>query len=58
MTENWFEIAWINYAEAILHGQKGQSEVRIALTDEQKDKVRDMNERHQAEMQELLGSFA
>lgn len=57
MSDVWYEIAWINFHDAILHGQKHQDEVRIDLSKEQIERVQDLNERHRAEMQELLGSF-
>lgn len=57
MKENWFEIAWINNDEAILHGHKADVSIRVTLTIEQRDALWDMNERHCTEMQELLGSF-
>ena len=73
MPEEWFEEAYINYDKAILHGRvrvpalisNGQyfhnthepRDIEQVLTDEQKDAIVDMNERHQDEMQELLKSF-
>lgn len=32
MKENWFEIAWINNDEAILHGHKADVSIRVTLT--------------------------
>lgn len=59
MSEDWFDIAYINFDEAILWGRRAdQTDVRIVLSDEQKRTVEDMNERHRAEMQKLLREFA
>ncbi len=73
MPEEWFEVAYINYDKAILHGRvrvpvlisNGQyfhnthepRDIEQVLTDEQKNAIVDMNERHQDEMQALLKSF-
>jgi len=59
MPEDWFEIAYINFDKAILHGRrKDQTEVEIVLTDEQKRAVEDMKFRHEMAMQKLLRGFA
>ena len=73
MPEEWFEVAYINYDKAILHGRArvpmliGNGEyfhnthepkdIEQVLTDEQKNAIVDMNERHREEMQALLKSF-
>jgi len=73
MPEEWFEVAYINYDKAILHGRArvpmlisngeyfhnthGPKDIEQVLTDEQKNAIVDMNERHQDEMQALLKSF-
>jgi hypothetical protein len=62
MSEEWFEVAYINFDEAILHGQivvdRAQQEVRKVLSIAEKDRIVEMNERHQREMQKLLRSMA
>lgn len=62
MSNEWFSIAWINFAKAILHGQfvndaGKETEIEQVLTDSQRDAVYDMNERHQREMNALLRSM-
>ena len=61
MESEWFDIAYINFDEAILHGQirteAGEREVRHVLSREEKEMVVDMNERHRAEMKKLLKGF-
>lgn len=67
MESTWLEIAYINLDEAILHGRVAgkmdrygvvsERDVRQTLTDEQKNAVVDMNERHRDEMRALLKSF-
>lgn len=68
MPEEYFDIAYINFDEAILHGRitDGRDEfgcrkekiVRKPLSDDQKRQIEDMNFKHQNEMQALLRSFA
>ena len=61
MENEWFEVAYINFDEAILHGQMavdgGEKQVRKVLSEQEKERVVDMNERHRAEMKALLRSF-
>lgn len=67
MPEEWFDVAYINFDKVILHGRvsDGFDEFRCrkermleqVLTEEQKNQLIDMNERHQDEMQKLLRSF-
>lgn len=73
MPEEWFEVAYINFDKAILHGRvmeettekygtfirgvKRERMIEQVLTDEQKNAIVDLNERHQDEMQALLKSF-
>ena len=49
MENEW--IAYINYEKCIMHGQIAESTVQIeqVLTQEQKDQVYDLNEKHQRE---------
>lgn len=56
MPEDWYDIAYINFDEAILYGN--QSEVRQTLTPEQRRMIEDMNSNHEANMQKLLRGFA
>lgn len=62
MSNEWFEIAWINFTKAILHGQivdgEVEREIEIVLTDEQREQVYGLNAKHEAEMSRLLRSFA
>ena len=62
MSNEWFDLAWINFTKAILHGQyldAGGSEVQIeqTLTYEQREQVYALNDRHADEMKQLLRSF-
>lgn len=62
MSNEWFDIAYINHDEAILHGQiadeRGEREVRVSLTKEQVRAVEDLNFKHQMEMNKLLRGWA
>jgi len=59
MSEDWFEIAYINFEKAILHGRrKDQTEVEIVLTEEQKRAVEDLNFKHEMAIQKLLRGWA
>lgn len=59
MPEDWYDIAYINNDEAILHGRRAnQSLVRGVLTDPQKRAIEDLNHHHQCEMQALLRGYA
>lgn len=68
MSEEWFDVAYINFGEAILHGRivdgwdenrvRKEREVRVILSAEQKRAIEDMNTKHQLEMQRLLRGFA
>jgi uncharacterized protein (DUF433 family) len=61
MTNEWLELAWINYVKAILHGQivvdNREIEVEQVLTEEQREAVYNLTERHSREMARLLRSF-
>lgn len=69
MNNEWLDIAYINFDEAILHGQivskeqydgfymSGEKEVRQVLTEEQKRLVEDLNFKHQQETFKLLKGF-
>ena len=70
MPEEWFDVAYINFDKAILHGRvtvlekrgaaiHGRTERMIeqVLTDEQKRAIEDLNEDHREAMQKLLRSF-
>lgn len=59
MPEDWFDVAYINNREAILHGKRADgSEVRQTLTLTQAEAVEALNGRHDAEMQRLLRGYA
>jgi hypothetical protein len=67
MPEEWFEVAYINFDKAILHGRAtvGQDEfgcrkaadVEQVLTGEQKEQLVELNERHARETERLLAGF-
>lgn len=61
MSNEWLEIAWINFTKAIMHGQyvdgTVERQVEQTLTDEQVEAVQDLNAKHDAEMFKLLRSF-
>lgn len=67
MPEEWFEVAYINFDKAILHGRMtaGFDEYRVrqeryleqVLTDDQKRQIEDLNFAHDQKMQSLLKSF-
>ncbi len=61
MSNEWLELAWINFTKAIMHGQYlddgVERTVEQVLTDDQREKVYALNERHEAEMYALLRSF-
>lgn len=61
MSNEWLELAWINHVKAILHGQliRDDAEVTIeqTLTDEQREKLYDLNAKHEREMFKLLEGF-
>jgi len=63
MSNEWFDIAWINFTKAILHGQfvdssGAEHEIEHVLTEGQREALYDMNERHEREMKALLRSIA
>ncbi len=61
MSNEWLELAWINFTKAIMHGQYlddgVERTVEQVLTDDQREKVYALNEKHEAEMYKLLRSF-
>lgn len=67
MSEEWLEIAYINFGKAILHGRvtegidefrvRKEREVEQVLTDEQKRAVEALNTKHEIAMSKLLRSF-
>lgn len=63
MNNEWFEIAWINFTKAILHGQciddEGREvQIERVLTDAERERVYTLNEKQQAEMHNLLLELA
>jgi hypothetical protein len=59
MSDDYFEIAWINHDKPILHGQRSDgSKVERVLTDDERERVYDLNARHAREMQKLLREMA
>ena len=61
MSNEWLEIAWINFTKAILHGQvvdgTTERQVDLILPAEQIERIHDLNAKHDAEMFKLLRSF-
>lgn len=73
MPEEWFEVAYINFDKAILHGRvmeettdkygtltvdvKRERYIEQVLTDEQKHQIENLNSDHDLAMQKLLRSF-
>ncbi len=67
MPEEWFEVAYINFDKAILHGRiaagiddfrcRRQADVEQVLTDEQREQISHLGAQHHDEMQRLLASF-
>lgn len=61
MSNEWFDIAWINFTKAILHGQYVddgvERTIEQTLTAEQIEQVQTLNEKHEAAMRKLLRSF-
>ncbi len=61
MTNEWLELAWINFVKAILHGQvvvdNREIEIEQVLTEEQREAVYRLEGKHEYEMARLLRSF-
>jgi hypothetical protein len=67
MPEEWFEVAYINFDKAILHGRvmgerdenlcRKEIMIEQVLTKEQKRAIEDLNFEHDEAMQKLLRSF-
>ena len=62
MENEWLDLAYINFGKVIMHGQIVDSisrsvEIEQVLTQEQKEQVYDLNEKHEREMRSLLRSF-
>ena len=67
MPEEWFEVAYINFDKAILHGRvmgerdenlcRKEIMIEQVLTKEQKRAIQDLNFEHDQAMQKLLRSF-
>lgn len=63
MSNEWFDIAWVNFTKAILHGQYiaddgAEMTVERVLDDEQTERVYALNEKHDRERNELLRELA
>lgn len=67
MPEEYFDVAYINFDKAILHGRiRGgmdanrcviEAMIEQVLTDDQKSAIEDLNFKHQMAMDKLLSSF-
>lgn len=67
MPEEYFDVAYINFDKAILHGRitagrdehgcRKEASVEQVLTAEQKKQIEDLNFEHQIAMDKLLASF-
>lgn len=59
MSEDWFDIAWVNHNKAILHGQRAdQTTVERVLTAAERDRIWDLNAKHERESNALLRELA
>lgn len=63
MNSEWFEIAWINFSKAILHGQMvddagNETLIEKVLSDAERERVYDIRQRHAIEMDALLRELA
>lgn len=59
MSEDYFDIAWINFDKAVLHGRRADdSTVERVLTDAERERVYDLNHRHERETYKLLKELA
>jgi hypothetical protein len=60
MPEEWFDLVSLFWNdELILEGRKAGGEtVKIPLTEEQRNKINDLQMKHDDEMQQLLKEFA
>jgi hypothetical protein len=57
LESEWLEIAYINFDKAILHGKSENGIVEQELTQEQKEQVWGLNEKHALETRKLLRGF-
>ena len=61
MESEWLDLAYINFDKVIMHGRIMQNnreiEIEQILTQEQKNKVYDLNANHERELRALLRSF-
>lgn len=67
MPEEYFDVAYINFNKAILHGRASfgrdkfgvriEREIEQVLTDEQHDLLVELNTKYAQEMERLLSSF-
>ena len=67
MPEEYFDVAYINFNKAILHGRitagrdaygcRIEADVEQVLTDEQRCRLADLNSKHNNEVNILLASF-
>ena len=59
MSDEWYEIAWINFTKAVLHGCTGQDNmIERTLTHAERERVYNLNDRHEAETKALLRELA
>ncbi len=59
MSEDYYDIAWINHEKGILWGNRSdQSTIERELTEAERDRVWDLNAKHEAEMNRLLRELA
>jgi hypothetical protein len=66
MPEEWFDVAYINFDKAIMHGRvmfkndngfREERYIEQQLTEEQKSEIEDLNFERDMAMQKLLRSF-
>lgn len=59
MSEDHFDIAWVNYEKAILWGSRADdTQIERVLTDAERERVWAMNAKHEAAMNRLLRELA
>jgi hypothetical protein len=55
MSEDYYDVAWVNYDKAILHGTRADgTEIERVLTDDERERVYDLSHRHEREKYALL----
>jgi DNA-binding MarR family transcriptional regulator len=59
VSDEWFDVAFINEDEAIVHGRRADgSRIRVSLTAEQRAELEALVDNHHRALQHMLESFA